>query len=87
MVAVLTVMSNMDLAHDLLGMVGLELPSLSLVSLVQGMQQVRSLCAWFGYRWDACERWSILATGVIPVSLRPFITVGNLCAWSSLDIV
>jgi hypothetical protein len=34
--------------------------------------------AWFGYRWDACERGSVLATGVTPVSLRPLITVGNL---------
>jgi hypothetical protein len=33
----------------------LDLPGLSLVSLVHGMQQVQSLCAWFGYRWDACE--------------------------------
>jgi hypothetical protein len=45
------------------------------------------MCAWFGYRWDACERWSVLATGVTPVSLRPLITVGNLGAWSCLDIV
>jgi hypothetical protein len=60
---------------------------LSLVSLVQVMQQVRSLCAWFGYKWDACERWSVLATGVTRVSLRPLITVGYLGAWSCLDIV
>jgi hypothetical protein len=32
---------------------------LSLVSLVHGMQQVRSLCACFGYRWDAYERWPV----------------------------
>jgi hypothetical protein len=42
---------------------------------------------WFGYRWDACEHWSVLAIGVTPVSLRPLITVGNLGAWSCLDIV
>jgi hypothetical protein len=42
---------------------------------------------WFGYRWDACERWSFLARGVIPVSLRPLITMGNLGAWSYLDII
>jgi hypothetical protein len=42
---------------------------------------------WFGYRWDACERLSFLATGVTPVSLRPLITVGNLSVWSCLDIV
>jgi hypothetical protein len=60
---------------------------LGLVGLVHGMQQVRSMCACFDYRWDACERWSILAIGVTPVSLRPLITVGNLRAWSCLDIV
>jgi hypothetical protein len=65
----------------------LDLPGLSLVGLVHGMQQVLSLCAWFGYRWDACERWSVLDIGVTPVSMRPLITVGNLCAWSCLDIV
>jgi hypothetical protein len=43
--------------------------------------------AWFGYRWDVCEHWSVLATGVTPMSLRPLITVGNLGAWSCLDIV
>jgi hypothetical protein len=63
-------------------LVGLGLPGLSIVGLVQGIQQVRSLCAWFDYKWGACERWSVLATGVTPVSLRPLITVGNLGAWS-----
>jgi hypothetical protein len=29
---------------------------LGLAGLVYGMQQVRSMCACFGYRWDACER-------------------------------
>jgi hypothetical protein len=42
---------------------------------------------WFGYRWDACERWSFFPTGVIPMNLRPLITVGNLGAWSCLDII
>jgi hypothetical protein len=55
--------------------------------LVRGMQQVQSLCAWFGYRWDACEHWWVLAPGVTPGSLRPLITMGNLGAWSCLDIV
>jgi hypothetical protein len=33
------------------GLVGLDLSGyLSLVGLVRGTQQVRSLCAWFGYR-------------------------------------
>jgi hypothetical protein len=49
-----------------------------------GRQQA---CACFGYRWYACERWSFLATGVTPMILRPLITVGNLGAWSCLDIV
>jgi hypothetical protein len=70
------------------GLVGLNLSGfLGLVGLVHGMQQMRSLCARFGYRWDAYERWSVLATGVTPGSLRPLITVGNLGAWSCLDIV
>jgi hypothetical protein len=43
--------------------------------------------AWFGYRWDASERRSVLATGVTPMSLRHLITVGNLGVWSCLDIV
>jgi hypothetical protein len=60
---------------------------LDLVGLDYGMQQVRSLCACFGYRWDAYERWSFVATGVTHVSLRPLITVGNLGAWSCLVIV
>jgi hypothetical protein len=51
------------------------------------MQQVRSLCACFGYRWDACERWSFVAIGVTPATLRPLITVGNLGEWSCLVIV
>jgi hypothetical protein len=55
--------------------------------LIHGMQQVRSLHACFGYRWDACQQWSFLAIGVTLVSLRPLITVGNLGAWSCLDIV
>jgi hypothetical protein len=36
--------------------------------------------SWFGYRWDAYERGSVVATGVIPVSLWPLIIVGNLGA-------
>jgi hypothetical protein len=60
---------------------------LDLVDLDYGMQQVQSLCAYFGYRWDAYERWSFVATGVTPMSLRPLITVGNLGVWSCLVIV
>jgi hypothetical protein len=55
--------------------------------LAIGFFQVQSLRACFGYRWDACERWSFLATGLTPVSLRPLITVGNPGVWSCLDIV
>jgi hypothetical protein len=52
------------------GLVGLDLSGfLGLFVLVHGMQQVRSLCARFGYRWDAYDRWSVLATGVTPGSL------------------
>jgi hypothetical protein len=68
-------------------LVGMDLSSLSLVSLAHVMQQVRSLCSWFGYMCDACESWSVLATGVTPVSLRPLITMGNLVAWSCLDVI
>jgi hypothetical protein len=45
------------------------------------------MCACFGYRWDACERWSFVATGATLVSLRALITVGNLGVWSRLDII
>jgi hypothetical protein len=38
MIAMLTVMSDMDLSHDCLGLVALDQPGLSLVSLVHGMQ-------------------------------------------------
>jgi hypothetical protein len=70
------------------GLAGLDLLGfLGPVGLVRDMQQVRSLCARFGYRWDVCERWSVLATGVTPRSLRPLITMGNLGAWVCLDIV
>jgi hypothetical protein len=60
---------------------------LDLVGLDYGMQQVRSLCACFGYRWDAYECSSFVATGVTLVSLRPLITVANLGVWSCLVIV
>jgi hypothetical protein len=70
------------------GLVGLDLSGfLGPIGLVRGKQQVQSLCGRFGYRWDVCERWSILATGVTPGSLRPLITVGNLGALLCLDIV
>jgi hypothetical protein len=41
----------------------------------------------FGYRWDACEHWSVLATGVTPVSLWPLINMGNLGVLSCLNVV
>jgi hypothetical protein len=38
------------------GLVGLDLSGfLGPVGLVHGMHQVQSLCARFGYRWDACD--------------------------------
>jgi hypothetical protein len=43
-------------------MVGLDMSGLSLVGLVRGMQQVRSLCAWF----------FVLATGGMPMSVVRF---------------
>jgi hypothetical protein len=45
------------------------------------------MCAQFGYRWDACEHWSVLAIDVTPGNLRPLITVGNLGTLLCLDIV
>jgi hypothetical protein len=70
------------------GLVGLDLSGfLGPFGLVRGVQQVRSLSTRLGYRWDAYERWSVLATGVTPGSLRPLITMGNLGAWLCLDIV
>jgi hypothetical protein len=38
MIAMLTVMRGIDLLHDLLGLVGLDLLGLSLVGLVLGIQ-------------------------------------------------
>jgi hypothetical protein len=62
---------------------------LSLVGLVHGLQQVRSLFACFGLATGetSVSVGQFLAIGVTPVSLRPLITVGNLDAWSYLDIV
>jgi hypothetical protein len=36
--------------------------------------------SWSSYRWDAYERWLVLATGVTPMSLWPLVTMGNLGA-------
>jgi hypothetical protein len=71
----------------MISLVWLDLSGLSLVGLVPSMQQVQNLCAWFGYRWDACEHWSVWASSVTPVSLKPLITMGNLSVWSCLDMV
>jgi hypothetical protein len=43
--------------------------------------------SWIGYRWDVYECGSVLVTCVTPVSLWPLVTMGNLGAWSCLDIV
>jgi hypothetical protein len=70
------------------GLAGLDLSGfLGPVRLVCGTKQVRSMCARFCCRWDAFERWWILAIGVTPGSMRPLVTVGNLGVWSCLDIV
>jgi hypothetical protein len=45
------------------------------------------MCMVLGYKWDACEYGSVLATCVIPVSLRPLITISNLGVLSYLDVV
>jgi hypothetical protein len=45
------------------------------------------MCAWFGYRSDSCECWSVLAIGATHVSLSPLIAMGNLGASSCLDVV
>jgi hypothetical protein len=42
---------------------------------------------WFVYMWDACERWSVLAIGVRPVSSWPLVIVSNIGVWSCLDVV
>jgi hypothetical protein len=41
----------------------------------------------FGYRWDACEHWSILATSVTPICLWPLVTVGRPWCGSCLLVV
>jgi hypothetical protein len=61
------------------------------LSLVVGLMscsrcEARGHSSLFGYRWDACERWSVLATGVTPMSLWPLITMGNLGASPFLDV-
>jgi hypothetical protein len=43
--------------------------------------------SWFGYRWDACERGSVLATGATPMSLWLLVIGSNLDAWSCFDVV
>jgi hypothetical protein len=41
----------------------------------------------FGYRGETCELWSVVATGVRPVTLWPLVTVSNLGASSCLEVV
>jgi hypothetical protein len=71
MIAVPMVMSNMDLSHNKLDLVGLDLPGMSLVGLVHSMQQVQSLYAWFGYRWDSYECWSVFGFRCDSCELEP----------------
>jgi hypothetical protein len=79
----------MDLSHDYLGLVGLDLLGLSPVVCFVVCNRCETCVhgSWFGYRWDTCERGSVLATGVTPMNLRPLITFGNLGEWSCLDVV
>jgi hypothetical protein len=37
--------------------------------------------SWFGYRWDACESWSVLAIAMTPMRLWPLVIGSNLGAW------
>jgi hypothetical protein len=67
----------------LVGFVGLE-SSWSCSCYATGVMPMSKV---FGYRWDACELGSILATGVTPVSMWPLVTGNNLGVWSCLDIV
>jgi hypothetical protein len=62
--------------HVGFGWVGSEWVYLSRVGLVWGMQQVEA-CGHspnFGYKGKTCGPRSVLATGVRPVILWPFIT-------------
>jgi hypothetical protein len=57
-----------------------------------GLDPVRVGSSWPGSWYAAgakpvCMFWLQVATGVTPVRLKPLITVGNLGAWSCLDIV
>jgi hypothetical protein len=45
------------------------------------------VCKVLGYRWDACERGSVLSTGVTPVRLWHLVTGSKLGVWSCLDVV
>jgi hypothetical protein len=55
--------------------------------VVCGMQQVEA-CGHspsFGNRGKTYKFWLVLAIGVRPVSLWPFVTKSNLGVWSCLD--
>jgi hypothetical protein len=43
--------------------------------------------SWFGYKWNAYVRGSVLATIVTPMAMWPFVTGNNLGVWSCLDVV
>jgi hypothetical protein len=66
-------------------MVGLDLSGLSWFGLWYAAGAM-PMCMVLGYMWDACERGSVLATGVTLVSLWPLVTGSNLGAWSCLDV-
>jgi hypothetical protein len=56
-------------------MVGLDLVECwVLVGLAIGVRPVSSV--WFGYRGETCELCLVLAIGVRPVILWPWVTVG-----------
>jgi hypothetical protein len=67
MIAMLMVMSGMDLSHDLLGYGWFGSGRvLGLVDLATGVRPMSSV--WFGYRGETYELCLVLATGVRPVS-------------------
>jgi hypothetical protein len=64
MIAVLTVMSDMDLSHDLLG-----------YGWFGSSRVIGS--SWFGYRGETCGLYLVFATGVRPVSWWPGLQLDN----------
>jgi hypothetical protein len=60
---------------------------LDLVDLVMMCSRCEAWVHVLATGWMPMSIDHFVATGVTPVSLRPLITMGNLGAWSCLDIV